>query len=180
MNSVVESSVSLKHHKSEKLILKIVRLFNKIDQLIASISLALIVLLTIYGVIMRYVINAPSAWVEEVCLALFVWFTFMGASVLMSRQEHVNVDYLIKKLPTKLYRFTNDVLVPLIISISLMFMLFYGLVLLQMSENRFTSTLQIPYIYIYSAIPVSAFFMLYHQFRIFIVNKLFCKNTGDK
>jgi TRAP-type C4-dicarboxylate transport system permease small subunit len=179
MNSVIDSNSCLTDKKGSKLIFKIIGLFNKIDQVVASTSLALIVILTIYGVVMRYVINSPSAWVEEVCLALFMWFTFMGASVLMSHQEHVNVDYLIKKLPTKLYLFVNDILVPILISISLMFMLFYGLKLLQMSENRFTSTLQIPYVYIYAAIPLGAFFMLYHQFRIFIVNKLICKKAGE-
>jgi len=179
MNSVIDSNPCLTKKKGRKLIFKIMGLFNKIDKVIASASLALIVILTIYGVVMRYVINTPSAWVEEVCLALFVWFTFMGASVLMSQQEHVNVDYLIKKLPAKLYLFANDILVPIIISISLMFMLFYGLQLLQMSENRFTSTLQIPYVYIYAAIPLGAFFMLYHQFRIFIFNKFICKNAGE-
>lgn len=177
MNSVTEPRASFPPQNNY--LLKSISLFNKVDQIIASSSLALIVLLTVYGVVMRYVLNAPSAWVEEVCLALFVWFTFMGASVLMSHQEHVNVDYLIKKLPIIVYRFINDILVPIMISIALMFMLFYGLQLLQMSENRFTSTLKIPYAYIYAAIPVSAFFMLYHQFRIFIVKPLMNEKSGE-
>lgn len=45
---------------------------SDIDEILASFFLALIVLLSGYGVIMRYFLNSPSAWVEEMCVVFFI------------------------------------------------------------------------------------------------------------
>lgn len=137
----------------------------KIDQLIAASSLILIVVLMIYGVITRYILNSPSAWVEEVCLALFTWFTFMGASVLMKFQEHVNVDFLAKKLNRRVFEFIELYVIPLVLIVALMFMAYLGFQLLEMSQSRFTPALKISYVYIYAAIPFGALLMLIHLIR---------------
>ncbi|MGX9522794.1 TRAP transporter small permease [Vibrio mediterranei] len=142
----------------------------KIDQLIAASSLISIVSLMIYGVITRYIFNSPSAWVEEVCLALFTWFTFMGASVLMKFQEHVNVDFLAKKLNKKVYRFIELYIIPIVLIITLIFMAYFGFKLLEMSQSRFTPALKISYVYIYAAIPFGAVLMLIHLVRNTINN----------
>ncbi|WP_413700299.1 TRAP transporter small permease [Psychromonas sp. KJ10-10] len=74
---------------------------SRLDEIISATLLAVIVILMGYGVITRYVFNAPSSWVEEICIALFIWMTFMGASALMRHDEVVRIDYLVRKLPTK-------------------------------------------------------------------------------
>ncbi|MFW8631653.1 TRAP transporter small permease [Vibrio natriegens] len=142
----------------------------KIDQIIAGSSLILIVSLMIYGVITRYIFNSPSAWVEEICLALFTWFTFMGASVLMKFQEHVNVDFIAKKLNQKAYKLIEHYVIPLVLIITLLFMTYFGFQLLEMSQSRFTPALKISYVYIYAAIPFGALLMLIHLIRNTIKN----------
>lgn len=147
---------------------RFVRLIDTISQLDTIISasfLAIIVLLMVYGVITRYVFNSPCSWVEEASLSLFVWMTFMGASALMRNDELVRIDYISTKLPIHIAKFFDNLIRPMLVIFALIFMAYWGWKLLMFSQIRFTPALQIPYIYIYAAIPISSIFMIYHQLK---------------
>ncbi|MCK3658203.1 C4-dicarboxylate ABC transporter substrate-binding protein [Pasteurellaceae bacterium Pebbles2] len=138
---------------------------SDIDEILASFFLALIVLLSGYGVIMRYFLNTPSAWVEEICVVFFIWFTFLASSALCKNNELIRIDYLLTKIPTKVANFIDGIIQPLVMIFCLGFMMYLGFKLLPMSKMRFTPALQVSYIYIYAIIPISALFMLYYEIR---------------
>ncbi|OLQ89780.1 C4-dicarboxylate ABC transporter substrate-binding protein [Vibrio ponticus] len=163
----MQTQVSISHHegKAKNKWIAVLDRISQLDTIIAGLFLGLIVLLMSYSVVIRYVFNSPSSWVEEVCLALFVWMTFMGASALMRTDEVVRIDYLVHKLPTKAARILDHLLRPLIVIFALGFMVYWGWKLLPFSQVRFTPALKIPYVYIYAAVPVSGTFMLYHQLK---------------
>ncbi|KGQ27096.1 MULTISPECIES: TRAP transporter small permease [Gallibacterium] len=138
---------------------------SDIDEILASFFLALIVLLSGYGVIMRYFLNSPSAWVEEMCVVFFIWFTFLASSALCKNNELIRIDFLLSKLPHKIANFIDGVIQPCIMIFALVFMIYLGFKLLPMSKVRFTPTLHISYLAIYAIIPISACFMLYYEIR---------------
>lgn len=150
---------------------------SDIDEILASFFLALIVLLSGYGVIMRYFLNTPSAWVEEICVVFFIWFTFLASSALCKNNELIRIDYLLTKIPAKVANFIDGVIQPLIMIFCLGFMIYLGFKLLPMSKMRFTPALQFSYIYIYAIIPISALFMLYYELRKIVY--YFRINKGD-
>ena len=150
---------------------------SDIDEILASFFLALIVLLSGYGVIMRYFLNTPSAWVEEICVVFFIWFTFLASSALCKNNELIRIDYLLTKIPAKAANFIDGVIQPLIMIFCLGFMIYLGFKLLPMSKMRFTPALQFSYIYIYAIIPISALFMLYYELRKIVY--YFRINKGD-
>ncbi|MCI7352864.1 MAG: TRAP transporter small permease [[Actinobacillus] rossii] len=150
---------------------------SDIDEILASFFLALIVLLSGYGVIMRYFLNTPSAWVEEICVVFFIWFTFLASSALCKNNELIRIDYLLTKIPAKIANFIDGVIQPLIMIFCLGFMIYLGFKLLPMSKMRFTPALQFSYIYIYAIIPISALFMLYYELRKIVY--YFRINKGD-
>ncbi|MGF1772675.1 TRAP transporter small permease [Vibrio wakamikoensis] len=163
----METQVSLNHTElspKNKIMATLDRI-SQLDTAVAASFLAIIVVLMSYGVVTRYVFNAPSAWVEEVCLALFVWMTFMGASALMRTDEVVRIDFLVHKIPASAANVLDNLIRPLLVIFALVFMVYWGWKLLPFSQVRFTPALKIPYIYIYAAVPVSGMFMLYHQLK---------------
>ena len=139
--------------------------FSDIDEILASFFLALIVLLSGWGVITRYFLNSPSAWVEEVCVVFFIWFTFLASSALCKNNELIRIDYLLTKIPKHIANFIDGIIQPLIMIFCLGFMIYLGFKLLPMTKMRFTPATQISYVYIYSVIPISALFMLYYEIR---------------
>ena len=55
---------------------KALSLLLNLDIAIASTVLALLILLTVSGVVYRYVLDKPFTWLEEVQLACMVWVVF--------------------------------------------------------------------------------------------------------
>ncbi|WP_341645509.1 TRAP transporter small permease [Thauera sp. SDU_THAU2] len=57
------------------------------------------VCLVFSNVVMRYAFNSGLAVAEEVARFLFVWMTFIGATVALREHAHLGVDTLLRRLP---------------------------------------------------------------------------------
>jgi TRAP-type C4-dicarboxylate transport system permease small subunit len=78
---------------------QIKKLVYSIDEIIASLVLAFIILLTVSGVFFRYILHQPIAWQEELSTVAMVWLVFMGSSVVAKRSAHIRIDTLANSLP---------------------------------------------------------------------------------
>ena len=72
-------------------------LLNNILNILAGLSLTVMVVLTTYQVITRYVFNAPSTWSEELVGYLFAWSTMFGAAIVSGERGHMNIPILVDK-----------------------------------------------------------------------------------
>ena len=54
------------------------------------------------SVVLRYVLNSPVAWSEELASLLFAWLTFVGAYVGFRSRSHIAIDTLVVFLPEAL------------------------------------------------------------------------------
>ncbi|WP_146591144.1 TRAP transporter small permease [Puniceibacterium confluentis] len=63
--------------------------------------MALAILAQITG---RYVFNYSIAWSEETATFAQVWLTLLGAGIAMRSNQHVGVDFLIRKAPPPVQR----------------------------------------------------------------------------
>lgn len=71
---------------------------NKILNVLAGGSLTVMVLLTTYQVITRYVFSSPSTWSEELVGYLFAWSTLFGATIVSGERGHMNIPILVDHL----------------------------------------------------------------------------------
>ncbi|BCJ86402.1 TRAP transporter small permease [Effusibacillus dendaii] len=68
-----------------------------------AVGLALI----FYGVVMRYFMNDPKSWVDEISGYLVVWGTLTGAAVALREGHHIQVDILYDRVPDSVKRIFN-------------------------------------------------------------------------
>ena len=61
---------------------------NKVLNLLAGLSMTVMVVLTTYQVIVRYIFNSPSTWSEELVGYLFGWSTMLGATIVSGERPH--------------------------------------------------------------------------------------------
>jgi len=54
------------------------------------------VIVTTLGVFFRYVLNNALPWAEEADRYLFIWLSFVGASITMRHKAHIAVDLLLR------------------------------------------------------------------------------------
>ena len=78
---------------------------NKVLNLLAGLSMTVMVVLTTYQVIVRYIFNSPSTWSEELVGYLFGWSTMLGATIVSGERGHMNIPVLVDRFnPTSLPR----------------------------------------------------------------------------
>ena len=70
---------------------------NKALELLAGLSMAVMVILTTYQVIARYIFNSPSTWSEELVGYLFGWSTLFGATIVSGERGHMNIPILVDR-----------------------------------------------------------------------------------
>ncbi|WP_168790840.1 TRAP transporter small permease [Paraburkholderia aromaticivorans] len=68
---------------------------------LASVSLAVLSLLVIYSVVMRYVFSDAPDFVEPIALLLVIVIAMFGAALKVREGGHIGLDSLVKKLPPK-------------------------------------------------------------------------------
>ncbi|MFM0648943.1 TRAP transporter small permease [Paraburkholderia bryophila] len=69
--------------------------------IVASVSLAVLSLLVIYSVVMRYVFNDAPDFVEPIALLLVIVIAMFGAALKVREGGHIGLDSLVTKLPPK-------------------------------------------------------------------------------
>ena len=68
-----------------------------LDIVVASIILAILIVLTFLGVVWRYIFNAPFTWLEEVQTSCMVWIVFAGAGAAFRSGNHVAIEMIVEE-----------------------------------------------------------------------------------
>ena len=78
-----------------------------VEVVIDVLSRAAVVAMTalvLVQIVLRYILNVPLPWVEEMTVFLMIWMAFMGAAVGVRRGTHIAMTMLVERLPRGLAR----------------------------------------------------------------------------
>ena len=134
---------------------------GNLDLYFMVILLACLIVLTVGGVLKRYILRNPISWLEEIQALLFMWITFIGGSAAFRYASHVSIEILVDSLPKKIGGLIErfDVLLQLLILGYLCYQEFtYYFQLI--STGKVTNLLRIPYSVAYLALPIGGVLML--------------------
>lgn len=87
------------------------KIFDRIEELIVIVMLALMTLLTFLQVVMRYGFNSGFTWAVELTTIFFAVMIFVGISYGVRTGAHIGVDALIKRFPPRVGRAISIVVV---------------------------------------------------------------------
>ena len=76
---------------------KLRKALDKLLSVLAGGSMAVMVILTTYQVITRYIFKAPSTWSEELVGYLFGWSTMFGATIVSGERGHMRRPIIIDR-----------------------------------------------------------------------------------
>lgn len=128
---------------------------------ITAILIAAMALIVIANVFSRYVLNLPLTWSAELAKYCMVWAAFLGAVILVHRNEHLAVDLLERQLKG----ISQKVLRGLILVGSTIFFIIqtvYGVVLVYLTKGQVASSIRfLPMNVVYAVIPLSGLFMIF-------------------
>ena len=154
--------------KKEKNLLKVV---GNLDIFVAVVALIVLVGLTSFGVVMRYIIGKPFTWLEEVQLFCMVWIVFGAGGAAFRTGNHVAIEMVVEMFPESVQKIIGiivDLVVLFIVSyLCVQSIRFVGVFI---SSERSTSMLKIPYTLIYGIAPVSYLLMIISYFTSKYIN----------
>ncbi|MGR6836845.1 TRAP transporter small permease [Syntrophomonas erecta] len=140
---------------------KIEQVVLRIEEILVTI-LALVMTVVIFSqVFSRTLMHYSLPWSEELGRYLFIWVSFLGASVALVRGAHLGIDVLLRKFPPRMKTIV-------MIATNLLLLVLFGIIFAQ-GNHLVTATalqksaaLQMPMSWAYLALPLSAALMIFH------------------
>ena len=125
------------------------------------ILLAAMACIIFVNVALRYMTNQSIEWAEEVSRHLMIWLTFLGAGPVLRYGGHIAVENLQDALPHRL-AVAVRAFVALLLFAFFGFMVWYGWLYMGRTMFQLTAATQVPFAYIYAAMPVGGVLLLVH------------------
>jgi TRAP-type C4-dicarboxylate transport system permease small subunit len=136
---------------------------------LASLMLAVAVVLMSFQIFLRFVFNAPLTWTEEVGRYLFVWSVYLGSAVAVAKKAHIRVTILIDLGGPKLDKISR-VFDKICCIFAFSFVAYFGSKLAYANLNAWFYTLEfMPLILFYLSVPIGMFLSL--MFLLWPANK---------
>ena len=138
---------------------------NKIIERFLVLILVGMVLNVIWQVFTRFLTSSPSAFTNELARYLMIWLGILGAAYISGKQEHVAIDFFVKKLNNSLWRFIDRFVLLSILSFAFFVMIIGGinLVYITLKLEQYSPSLQIPLALVYSIIPISGLLIIFYK-----------------
>ncbi len=144
---------------------KALSILMNLDIVVASVILAILIVLTFFGVIWRYIFNAPFTWLEEVQTSCMVWIVFAAAGAAFRTGNHVAIEMIVDMMPEKLQKIMEWLIsAVVVVVIGYLFIQSLGFIQVFLKSGRSTSMLKIPYAWVYGIAIVSYVDMIISYF----------------
>ena len=158
-------------------------IFDKILEVLGTITLGIMSVLVVYQVVTRYVFNAPSAYSEALSQYLFVWMIMFGSAYVYGSLEHLTIDILKDKFPPKM-NMVVEIITNLCLFAFILFVCVIGGWRYTASQvARIDASLHISMAILYASVPftgiITLFYSIYNCARSIRNYKEGKRKTGD-
>src|SRR5699024_4302115 len=161
---------------------KYIKFIDKINSLvkyIVSILFIVMVILVALQVLTRFVIDYPISWSEEVGRYLMVYIVFLGSGLLVRKNGHIAIDFLLEIINLdnrKRLEFVNLA----ISTIFFLILIYSGIQLTMVVLGQATPTLQFSMAWAYAAMPIGSILMLLNALAVFFEMTIDGENTKEE
>ena len=154
---------------------------NKALELLAGLSMAVMVILTTYQVIARYIFNSPSTWSEELVGYLFGWSTLFGATIVSGERGHMNIPVLIDRFNPTMRKAFHIFAEVIAFIFSAAILVFGGFQVSKLAMGQQTSSLGVAVGVVYWVMPLCGVIILVYSVlnSIGIANGSICLDTPE-
>jgi TRAP-type C4-dicarboxylate transport system permease small subunit len=127
--------------------------------------MGLLVVVVVWQVFSRYILNAPSTFTDELARFLLIWVSLLGGAYYAGKNQHIAINVLPERLSPPGRRKLNIVINLIIIAfVGCVFVIGGGmLVWITYTYLQLTPTLQIPMAFVYAIGPVSGILIIYYK-----------------
>lgn len=136
-----------------RLVLRVDAVVTRAATAAACCALAAAVMLAFVQVVMRYVVNRPTAWTDSLLQLLVVWMVYLGLAVTFRTGALVSVDMLLTATSGRLRRAFEAVIL-LLCLVLLGHMVWYGSAMVGRGASNVNPVLGFAMSWAYLSVPV--------------------------
>ena len=137
---------------------KFLDVLEKVEKAILAITVAIMIIIITYQVIMRYVFANANSWSEELARYLFIYDVMIGAAMAIRRNSHLQIDILINLMKPKA-RILLSIVATLAGMVFIGFLFAYSITLVQTGARTMSAGLGIPMSIPYACMPIGLVLM---------------------
>lgn len=138
------------------------RRIESFEQAIMILMMLGLVLTVSWGVLSRYVVAVPAAWITEVTQICFAWLIFVGASEVHRRRMHIGVDMLTSFLPVHVQQ-VIAILMEILVAAFCIYASVLGVRQTIVSHSAHTSMLHLPLSLAYAGLTLGMIMMSFRS-----------------
>ena len=127
--------------------------------------LGVMIINVLWQVFTRFFTPNPSAFTDELTRYLMIWLGILGSAYLAGKNEHVAIDFFIKKLNKNQCAMANEMVRFFVLSFAF-FVMFIGggrLVYITLKLHQFSPSLKIPLALVYVIIPLCGLLIIFYK-----------------
>lgn len=136
---------------------KVLFIIKNIEEILAGVSLIVMVLITFCDTLGRYFFSKPITWGSEMSLFFAVWATFLGMTAAYKHNQHLGMEFFSNKFSIKNKLRLQQLITLVLVLLSGTLMVVTWKFVMQTSKR--TAIMRLPYKYIYAAAAVGFTFM---------------------
>jgi TRAP-type C4-dicarboxylate transport system permease small subunit len=133
---------------------------KKVEIICAIMLFGFIVAIIALQVGVRYILNKPFKWPEELAALLLIYLTFLTADIVYKDKAHISIDYFMSFLPER-WKHAVAIVIYVCIAIFLITIIPTSIKLLKMQYGHITAAvITLPKSYWSLPVPIAFFSML--------------------
>jgi TRAP-type C4-dicarboxylate transport system permease small subunit len=69
------------------------------EKIVCGVIVVLLVVIVTVGIVARYILNSPLSWTNDLAMFLYLWLSFLAASLVLRSDGHYKIAIIAEKLP---------------------------------------------------------------------------------
>lgn len=126
---------------------------------ICVVLFAALVLVVVWQVFARLVLDRPQAWTDEASRMIFVWLGLLAAAYVFGERGHIAVDYLARRFPAPVQKVLASFVQLVILFFALVGMVWGGYLAASIAWTQNLTALPLTIGWVYVVIPVAGVFV---------------------
>lgn len=128
---------------------------DRLLEVICCLILTVMVAVSCWQVISRYVVGRPSTITEELLRFMLVWISMLGMAYVAGKQQHISLTLLLDKVSARMRQWWMIVLQMTFIAFSMWILIIGGMKISAISMLQISPALGVPMGQVYYALPLS-------------------------
>ena len=116
--------------------------------------MVILTIIVFMDVILRYIFRQGFSWTQEVATLMLVWFSLIGMAIGVLEKIHISIEMFTSKLPEKAIH-VLEVIDHILIAVFGGAMVYYGLLIMNMTKNSTLPATKMPSSVLYVILPLS-------------------------